>query len=100
MDEGTNFHTWVKPVANIEKGYVLLENDIPAGTYSPRDAGLIGLAWEESSRKAESMHAVIGWLIESGMPDDKVEAAVLDLLKKQDSEALISALAPLLGKWA
>ncbi len=95
----TNFHTWVKPAANIEKGFVLLENDIPAGTYTPRDARLIGSAWSDSSRKAESMHAVITWLVENGMPEDKVEGAVLGLLKQQDSAALVQALSPLLGRW-
>jgi hypothetical protein len=100
QESRTNFHTWVKPVANIEKGHVLLENDIPAGTYTPGDAALIGSAFSTSATKAEDMHAVITWLIENDMPEDKVEGAVLGLLKKADSDALIRALSPLLGKWA
>lgn len=94
----TNFHTWVKPAANIEKGFVVVENDIPAGTYTARDAALIGEAFSNSATRCEDMHAVITWLLESGMPGDKVEAAVLDLQKKQDRIALGRALSPLLGR--
>jgi hypothetical protein len=88
----TNFHTWVKWSCNTEDATVLVENDIPAGSYSPRDARKIGAAFTSNADAGENAHAVLKWLVDSGVDLELAKTMVVDMAKKADHSALMKAM--------
>jgi hypothetical protein len=97
MEEGTNFHTWVKWTCNTESAAVLLEEDIPAGTYSLRDGRMIGAAFTSAADAGENAHAVLKWLVESGVDVELAKSMVVDMAKKADHKTLMNAMSSFLG---
>lgn len=88
----------VRWAADTDKGVVILDHDIPAGTYTPEDASRLSSKLAEAAQKATDSHHVLAWLTEAGVDAEQGRAAVLALTAKADSAALMQALAPLLGR--
>jgi hypothetical protein len=97
MEEGTNFHVWVKWSCTTEDATVLVENDIPAGSYSLMDARKIGAAFTSSADAGENAHAVLKWLVESGVDIELAKGMVVDMAKKADHKTLMDAMTSFLG---
>jgi hypothetical protein len=93
----TNFHTWVKLACSIGGATVLVENDIPAGSYSLRDARMIGAAFTSAADAGENAHAVLEWLVESGVDLELAKTMVVDMAKKADHQTLMNAMGSFLG---
>lgn len=90
----------VRWAAGTDKGVVILDHDIPAGTYTPEDATRLGAKLAEAAQKATDGHNVLAWLTEAGINAEQARDLVQALAVKADNAALMKALAPLIGRAA
>lgn len=87
----------VKWKVGMQAGGVQLNQTIQAGDYSAADALSFANQIAAEAKKGAAAHAVGSWLLSHGIAQDKVLAAINDLVSRQaGTPALMHALAPII----